>query len=447
MLLAIKPRQNDRSEDCDDNCNGWHALCDGIGYVDRAFSHLQPLRVRRGNSVVESFHSAAREDGLFSSHDQRGDVMKLFVAGVNYRTTPVELRELLAVKQSQLVSESHRLKSYGDLDEIVLLSTCNRVEIYGAGRQVTGRMDSLLRLLSGGQHDFGSVAYFYENLEAVRHLFCVASGLDSMVLGETEITGQVKNAYDGARAACLTGRVLNRTFQKAFQTLKAIRTQTRIGRGATSVGSAAAELAERIFGNDFPTQKVMIIGAGQMGEACIRHLAKRGLGSILISNRSFHHAIELAKEFGGQVVPFDQRFQAIAGVDIVVTATACPNTLLRRADVEKVIHARRNRPLFFIDLSVPRNIDPEIQFIDNVYLYNIDDLEAIVRENVRSRGKDLAMCEQIIASHAGALMAKLELEKESLGQLALESRPGWVTKEVVNLTSQAILQSVSLATS
>ena len=373
--------------------------------------------------------------------------MKLFVTGVNYRRTPVDLRELLAVKQSQLVSESHRLKSRGELDEIVLLSTCNRVEIYGAARQVTGRMDSLFRLLSGEQHDFGPVAYVYENLEAASHLFRVASGLDSMVLGETEITRQVKSAYDAARAARLTGSVLNRTFQKAFQTLKAIRTQTSIGRGATSVGGAAAQLAERIVGNDFPTQKVMIIGAGQMGEACIRHLAKKGVGSILISNRSFHHAIELAEEFGGQVLPFDQCLQAMAEVDIVVTATACPNTLLRRADVEKVIPARKNRPLFLIDLSVPRNIDPEIQFIDSVYLYNIDDLEAIVRENVRLRGKDLAMCEQIIGSHAEALMAKLELAKEALNQLVLESRAGWVTEEVDNLTNQSLLQSVSLATS
>jgi glutamyl-tRNA reductase len=236
-----------------------------------------------------------------------------------------------------------------------------------------------------------------------------------MVLGETEIVCQVKNAYDTARTAHLTGPVLNRTFQKAFQTLKAIRTQTGIGRGATSVGSAAAELAERVFGNDLAMRKVMIIGAGQMGEACVRHLAKKGAGSILVSNRSLHHAIELAEEFGGQVLPFDQCFQAIAEVDIVVTATACPNTLLRGADVEKLIHARRNRPLFLIDLSVPRNIDPKIQLIDNVYLYNIDDLEAIVHENVRSRGKDLVKCEQIIGSQAAALMAKLEGDTEVPG--------------------------------
>jgi glutamyl-tRNA reductase len=374
--------------------------------------------------------------------------MKLFVTGVSYRTTRVELRELLAVKQSELVRESYRLKSHGELDEIVLLSTCNRVEIYGVARQATDRMDSLFGLLSGGQHDFGAMTYIHENLEAASHLFRVASGLDSLVLGETEISCQIKTAYETARAAHLTGRVLNQTFQKAFRTLKAIRNQTSIGRGATSVGSVAAQLAERIFSNDFAMRRVMIIGAGQMAEACIRHLAKKGVRSFLIFNRSSHRASELAEEFGGRVLPFDQCLQAMAEVDIVVTATACPNTLLRHADVKKVIPARRNRPLFLIDLSVPRNIDPEIQFIDNVYLYNIDDLEAIVRENVRLRGKDLAMCEQIIGSQAAALMAKLGLEKEALNQLVLESRPDWVTKKVANLTGQELLQiqSVRLAT-
>jgi glutamyl-tRNA reductase len=373
--------------------------------------------------------------------------MKLFVTGVSYKTAAVELRELVAVRQSQLVSESYRLKSDAKLDEIVLLSTCNRVEIYGIARQVTDRMHSLFPLLSGGQHDFGPVAYIYENLEAASHLFRVASGLDSMVLGESEIVCQVKNAYDTARAAHLTGPVLNRTFQKAFQTLKAIRTQTGIGRGATSVGSAAAELAERVFGHDLAIRKVMIIGAGQMGEACVRHLAKKGVGSILISNRSLQHAMDLAKEFGGRALPFDQCLQAMADVDIVVAATACPNTLLRRADVEKLIHARRNRPLFLIDLSVPRNLDPEIQCIDHVYLYNIDDLEAIVRENVRSRGKDLVKCEQIICSQAAGLMAKLKLEKEALNQPVPEPSLNWVTKGVANFTGQDLLQSVSLASS
>jgi glutamyl-tRNA reductase len=361
--------------------------------------------------------------------------MKLFVTGVNFRTAPVELRELLAVKAPQLVSESNRLKAHGELNEIVLLSTCNRVEIYGVAPPATDRSDLLFQLLSGGQYNIEPVTYTYEDLDAVSHLFRVASGLDSMVLGETEIAGQVKNAYDTARVAQLTGPVLNRTFQKAFQILKAIRTQTNIGRGATSVGSVAAQLAERIFNHDLATQKVMIIGAGQMGEACLRHFAKKGVGSILISNRSFPRANELAREFDGRVLPFDRCLQAMAEVDIVVAATACPHALLRRADMEKLVSARRNRPLFLIDLAVPRNIDPEVQGLDNVYLYNIDDLEAIMRENVRLRGKELAGCEQMIRSHAGSLMAKLESDERRVDEAPLGSNPDWLAREVVNFAS------------
>ena len=174
-----------------------------------------------------------------------------------------------------------------------------------------------------------------------------------MVLGETEITGQVKTAYETARAAHLTGRVLNRVFQKAFQTVKEIRNQTSIGRGATSVGSVAVELAERIFRHDLSEQKVIIIGAGQMGETCVRHLAKKGARSILVSNRSFERAVELAREFGGEAVRFEECLQTMTDVGIVVAAAGCPNTLLRRPDVENLMRRRKNRPLFLIDIAVP----------------------------------------------------------------------------------------------
>jgi len=217
--------------------------------------------------------------------------MTLFAAGVSYKTTPIALREQLAVKPSQLVDKAHHLKLCGELDEIVLLSTCNRVEIYAVTRQLKGLGDRLLRILSDDQLDSDLDVYLYENAEAARHLFRVAGGLDSMVLGETEITGQVKCAYDAARAAQLTGCVLNRTFQSAFHTAKVIRTHTCIGRGATSVGSAAVELVEKFFGSDLTTRKVMIIGAGQTGETCARNFAKRGAGSIIVCNRSLERAI------------------------------------------------------------------------------------------------------------------------------------------------------------
>jgi glutamyl-tRNA reductase len=338
--------------------------------------------------------------------------MKLFVAGVSYRTAPVEVREQLAVTPSHLAEQACRLQVEGELDEVVLLSTCNRVEIYGVTRDEPRSSDSLLTALSRSEFELRLHGYVNENIEAVRHLFHVASGLDSMVLGETEITGQVKTAYEAARTARLTGPVLNRVFQKAFQTVKEIRTQTTIGRGATSVGSVAVELAERIFRHDLSQHKVIIIGAGQMGETCVRHFAKKGARSILVSNRSFDRAIELASQFGGEAVRFEECLETMTCVDIVVAATGCPNTLLRRADVENLMSRRKNRPLFLIDIAVPRNIDADVQSLEGVYLYNIDDLQALVRENVRSRQQDLAKCDQIIDSRASALMAKLSLEIE-----------------------------------
>jgi len=353
--------------------------------------------------------------------------MKLFVAGLSYKTAPVEVREQLAVKPSQLVCHACRLKLCGDLHEVVLLSTCNRVEIYGTTPRITSRIDGLFQLLTTGSTDVRPHVYVHEDAAAARHLFQVASGLESMVIGETEITGQVKTAYDTARAARLTGPVLNRLFQKTFQTVKDIRSQTGIGRGATSVGSVAVELAEQIFRHDLSQQTIIIIGAGPMGEACVRHLAKKGAKSILVSNRSFDRAEALAGEFGGRAVHFDKLLDAMREADIVVASTGCPKTLLHRADVEAMLRARRNRPLFLIDISVPRNIDADVQRLPNVYLYNIDDLEAIVQSNVRLREQELAVCHEIIDRRVGQLLAKLDLDKERLYDLGLQSQPGWVS--------------------
>jgi len=238
-------------------------------------------------------------------------------------------------------------------------------------------------------------------------LFSVASGLDSMVLGETEITGQVKQAYQSAQAAGLTGKVLNRLFQKALQTGKEVRTHTNVGRGATSVGSVAVELAEKIFSGGLAEQRVMIIGAGKMGEACLRHLAKRGAKSVLVSNRSYDRAQTLAAEFAGRAVRFDDCIATMAEADIVVSSTGCPQTILHRADLEAVMSRRAGRPLVLIDIAVPRDIDPGVQSVPNVYLYNIDDLEAIVRENVRTRSQELDHCRSIIGVETAAVMARI----------------------------------------
>jgi glutamyl-tRNA reductase len=331
----------------------------------------------------------------------------MFVAGISFKTAPVALREQLAVTPSRLIETATRLKQQGGLSELALVSTCNRVELYGVA-DGAGDPAGLLASLAHSNVDVSPYVYVHTGDAAARHLFAVASGLDSMVLGETEITGQIKIAYEAARAANLTGRVINGAFQRAFQVVKAIRTKTQIGRGATSVGSVAVQLAEKILGGDFHEKTVMIIGAGKMGEACIRHIAKKGIRSIIVANRSLEHAAELAREFGGRAVNYmDDGLAAMREADIVVSSTGCPETILDREDVEAVMRQRPNRPLFLIDIAVPRDIAVEVEQLENVFLYNIDHLEQLMRENVRVREQELARCHEIIGEHTAALMAKL----------------------------------------
>jgi glutamyl-tRNA reductase len=333
--------------------------------------------------------------------------MKLFVAGLSYKTAPVAIREKLAVHATRLRCHGCRLKLGGNLSEVVLVSTCNRVEIYGVTAQwVKATAYRLFQMLALEEVDFAPYLYVKEGVEAITHLFSVAGGLDSMVIGETEITGQVKQAYQAAQEARLTGKITNRLFQTALQVAKEIRTETAIGRGATSVGSVAVELAERIFDQDLSTKTVMIVGAGKMGEACVKHLAKKGARSVIVANRSPERARNLANEFGGRAVSMEDCLQAMGEADIVVSSTGSPQIVLDRAQIASVMPARRNRPLFLIDIAVPRDIDPEVQHLPNVYLYNVDHLETIVRENVRVREQELVRCNELIAERATALMMR-----------------------------------------
>jgi glutamyl-tRNA reductase len=335
--------------------------------------------------------------------------MKLLAVGVSHKTAPLEVREQLAVQATELVDVARTLKSHGELDETVLISTCNRVEIYGTTCRAIGNIKSLFRLLCSETADLTSHIYLYEGVAAARHLFGVTAGLDSMVLGETEITGQIKNAYEIARAAGLTGRVLNRLFQKSFQATKEIRTRTGIGRAAVSIKSAAVELTERILGDDFAGRSIMVIGVGQMAECCVRLLVKKGARSILVSNRSFDRAIDLAMRYGGEAVCFGYCLFEMREVDVVIAATSSEQPLLWRDDVKNLTQARRNRQLYLIDLSVPRNIDPAAGRLENVSLYNIDELKAIARQGVQARQRELAACHRIIDAHVATLIERLDL--------------------------------------
>jgi len=352
--------------------------------------------------------------------------MNLFVAGLSFKTAPVEVREKLAVPAAQLRCRQCRLKLAGNVTEVVLVSTCNRVELYGVASEPGPRVERLFAELSGSDFDFSPYLYFKEGNSAIEHLFAVSSGLDSMVIGETEITGQVKKAYLAAQEAKLTGRWTNRLFQTALQTAKEIRTQTGIGRGSTSVGSVAVELAERIFDQDLSDKTVMIIGAGKMGEACVRHLAKRAAKAVLVTNRSYEKAVNLAAEFGGRAVEIEGFLSAMVEADIVVSSTGCPQTILHKEQVAEVMQARRNRPLFLIDIAVPRDIAAEVQELEGVYLYNVDHLEAIVRENVRSREQELARCREIIAERARALLERLAPTSAQARDAKAEVQPKWL---------------------
>lgn len=351
--------------------------------------------------------------------------MKVFVTGLSYKTAPVAVREKLAAHPSRLPCCGCRIKLNAGLEEVVVVSTCNRVEVYGTTSSwVQGKVFRIFQSLCSSL-DVTPYAYVKEGTAAVEHLFSVASGLDSMVIGETEITGQVKNAYQLARQAGLTGRMLNRWFQTALQVAKEVRTRTGIGRGATSVGSVAMELAEKIFAGDLSDKTVMILGAGKMGEACVRHLAKGGARSILVANRSLERARTLAAEFGGRALPFDERMTAMIEADIVVSSTGSPTTVLHRDEIAAVLPARANRPLVLVDIAVPRDIAADVADLDHVYLYNIDDLEAIVRENSRLREQELAKCHEIIARHAAALMTKLNPTRATPSEAETELLPGW----------------------
>ena len=332
--------------------------------------------------------------------------MKIFVAGLSYKTTPVEVREKFAVHPSRLQCYGCRLKLRGNLSEVVLVSTCNRVEIYGVSPWIHGTVHRLFQELSHTDYDFTPHLYVKEGEAAVKHLFAVASGLDSMILGETQITGQIKNAYLVAKESRLTGPIMNRLFQTALQIGKEIRTHTSIGRGATSVGSVAVELAEKIFDRDLSAKTVMILGAGKMGEACVRHLAKSGARSVLVANRSLERAEALAAEFGGRALSFEGRMNALVEADIVVSSTGSTTTVLHKDEIAAILPQRKNRPLVLIDIAVPRYIAADVNELDNVYLYNIDHLESIVSENSKLREQEVVKCQEIISHRTEALMAR-----------------------------------------
>jgi glutamyl-tRNA reductase len=333
--------------------------------------------------------------------------MNLLIIGLSHRSSSVEVRERFAFEAARIPEALKALRASAVAEEAVILSTCNRVEIYTvtilAPRAGFAALREFLVRFHAYQDPLGDELYTFDEPESVHHLFKVACGLDSMVLGETEILGQLKQAYDLALQNKHTGARLNKAFQRAFNVAKHIRTETNIQRGSVSVGSVAVELAEKIF-SSLGDREVMIIGAGDTGEKTARALMSRGARSIVVTNRSLEKAIALAKELGGRAVAFDNWAAEFANIDIVISSTSAPGYVLDRAKLEPLMKLRRNRPLLIIDIAVPRDIEPEVNFLENVYLYNIDDLQGIANDYLKQRQEEIARCEEIIREKAKALL-------------------------------------------
>jgi glutamyl-tRNA reductase len=334
--------------------------------------------------------------------------MSVVVIGLSHRTSPVELRERFAFAEGKIPDALKSLRDSGVASEAVIVSTCNRVEIYAA---TTLTPDAAVIELKGflvTHHAFndtlGDQLYSFAEPHSLHHLFKVACGLDSMVLGETEILGQLKSAYDLALQHGHTGARLNRAFQRAFHAAKHVRTHTNIQRGSVSVASVAVELAEKIF-TSLGDREVLVIGAGDTSEKTARALLSRGAKSIIVANRSLDRAQALAGELGGRAVSFDDWAGEFEKVDIVISSTAAPHHILDRAKLEPLMKARRQRPLLLIDIAVPRDIDPEVNFLENVYLYNVDDLQGIANDYLKLRQEEIARCDAIIAEKVKPLLA------------------------------------------
>lgn len=318
--------------------------------------------------------------------------MELVCYGLNHRSAPVEVRERFAVATPNLGAQAMEIKGLEGIEEAVVLSTCNRTEFYLAGKSADQAVASLRGKLGFDPEHW----YEKQRSEAAQHLCEVASGLDSMVLGETEIFGQLKTAYRHAHEAGATAGVLNRLFQRAFSVGKKVRTETSIQEGATSVAGTAVELAEKIFGK-LDGCRVIVIGAGDTSRQTAQALVSRGASSVFVTNRSHERAVELAEELGGRAVRFDEWQGVLAGVDVVISSTSAPHAVVQPFHVEAVRRVRKYRPLFLIDIAVPRDIDPEVGEIEEVYLYDIDTLAQLAQAARGRRERQIEDCRKMIA--------------------------------------------------
>jgi len=326
---------------------------------------------------------------------------KILLLGVNHKATPVEIREKIALSDGYEAPLA-ALKKIPGCRECYLISTCNRVElVVVADGQALVESDIVTFLFGGSlsEQESSQYLYMYYNADAVHHLFMVAASLDSMVVGESQILGQLKEAYRYAAKFGATGPLLNKLLHKSFSVAKRIRTETGIGSSAVSISYAAVQLAGKIFGS-LKGKKVLLVGAGEMAELAAEHLVGQGVDSVVVANRTLARAVDLAKRFNGSAVSMDELGHQLELVDIIISSTGATDLILVKQDVKAVMRKRRNKPLFFIDIAVPRDLDPKLIEIDNVYLYDIDDLSSVVEINKSERDKEAISASRIVDEEA-----------------------------------------------
>lgn len=333
--------------------------------------------------------------------------MNFQLLGINHRTAPIEVRERLAIPERRLPEALQKLSGVAGVSECLILSTCNRVELLAQTQNgSTNLREFLLQYFQVEPHAFEPHLYEYRQQEAVKHVFRVAASLDSMIVGEPQILGQVKEAYATARATGTVQSQLDLLLTRAFAVAKRVRTETAVGSSSVSVASVAVELAGKIFGS-LEGKQVCLVGAGKMSELAARHLLAKGAGPIFVANRTFDRAQALAEKFKGKAVRFDDLYEQCESADIVITSTGSPVAIFRREHGERFLSRRRNRPMFFIDIAVPRDVDPALNELDGIFVYDIDDLQDAVSSHVAGRRHEAERAEQIIEAEVERFQARL----------------------------------------
>jgi glutamyl-tRNA reductase len=351
--------------------------------------------------------------------------MNLILVGISHHTAPLEVRERMNIQESRLPAALADLVSRPGILEGLILSTCNRVDLAASGEDGVEVQPGLRRFLADYHRcdlsAYERYFYWYHGRDAVRHLFRVASSLDSMILGEPQILGQLKQAYLVARKAGALNGALNEVTEQALAVGRRVRRETALGAAAVSVSFAAVELAKKIFGR-LEGKTIFILGAGKMSELAARHLVSSGASSILVANRTDERARELAHAFGGVPVPFAELFEHLGRADIVISSTGSPEFLLTRAQAEHLLAARKQRPMFFVDIAVPRDIDPAVNELDNAFVYDIDDLEQVVEANRKQRQREAVWAEEIVAEEVQRTLRRLASRELAPTIAALEQR-------------------------